>query len=104
MADLNIRNVDPQLISELKAEAAILGTNLKSYVMATLVGRVRPMGTAQITRAQWPGKLVPGEAGDERKAVIDEAVEYHRIDANSGLRPCAECGALIGHQKWCKGK
>jgi hypothetical protein len=42
MADLNIRNVDPTLIAEMKAEAAMLGSNLKSYVMATLVARIRP--------------------------------------------------------------
>ena len=42
MAALNIRNVDSQLLATLKAEAALLGSNLKSYVMAILVARVVP--------------------------------------------------------------
>jgi hypothetical protein len=42
MADLNIRNVDETLLAQLKSEAALLGFNLKSYIVGILVMREKP--------------------------------------------------------------
>lgn len=81
MPDLNLRNVDPELVADLKATAARLKITLRELCILKLRG----------------GAAVEGQT--ERKISMDHGRTWHP----SSMASCPSCGGLSGlHQKGCK--
>jgi len=70
MADLNIRNVDETLLAQLKSEAALLGFNLKSYVVGLLILRVKPQEVAHGRSVAKPTRPTLPEISDTAQPAV----------------------------------
>lgn len=86
MGDLNLRDVPEELRARLKTEAAVAGIPMREHCLRLLgAERIQPSKTTEV----------------EEKRPVREIVEPVKQERFSG---CSECGALIGHQKFCNGR
>ncbi len=125
MAVLNLRGVPDELAQRLKADAALAGVSLRDYCVRLLSGRGVVVGTQGCNATlnlvsqdapakhreivQTPESSAPsGDRRIERTAGtgLADASAALRSEGDSQSRPisCPTCGALRGHQKWCKSR
>jgi hypothetical protein len=83
MADLNIRNAPEELIKLLKKSALEAGMSLRSYCLASLSQGLQNLDDLKLNAIT----IIPSQLEDAP----------HRSDCC-----CPNCGAIRGHQKWCK--
>jgi plasmid stability protein len=84
MADLNLRNLPAWLIKRVKVQAANRDLTLRAHCIEMLAGTAA---------GQHPERVLTSEPGARVTTWKTERVHG-----------CPECGALNGHQKWCKAR
>jgi hypothetical protein len=89
VADLNIRNVDSKLIARLKSDAALSGMTLREWCLQKLEGTAVAQGRE---RRPMPSKTGQTEVDGSSPSSGPSNISHG----------CKTCGALVGHQKWCK--
>jgi hypothetical protein len=98
MADLNLRNLPAWLIKRLKVQAAKRDLTLRAHCIEMLAGTAAEV--SGVDRSQYPGKLETPTNPLPLRASVDYPGKIKTPPLfRSG---CPSCGALTGHQKWCK--
>ena len=110
MAVLNLRGVPDELAQKLKADAALAGVSLRDYCVLLLSGSGVVSGTQDAPANHREIVQSPGSS-DPNTGPVAQRTEQRNSNAGGGgaspsrlTSPCNDCGALIGHQKWCKSR
>ncbi len=107
MAVLNLRGVPDELAQRLKADAALAGVSLRDYCVRLLSGRGveghAAGGNESQVVASARERCAPRIASSHTQA--RKAKPQQQVSSPAApTKPCDDCGALIGHQKWCKSR
>lgn len=110
MAVLNLRGLPDELAQKLKADAALAGASLKDYCVRLLSGSGLVSGNQDAPAHHREIVQSPGSRASNTGPVA-QRTEQRNSNAGGGgaslsrpTSPCNDCGALIGHQKWCKSR
>jgi hypothetical protein len=86
MAVLNLRGIDPEIMAALKMAAARDGKTLRQHCIDVLRGGMFTLPAGSTVTA------------------LEITLPERKPEVQSRYAGCPDCGSLIGHQKWCKGK
>ena len=118
MPSLNLRNVDEMLIRKLKAEAAHFGCTMRDLCLMRLDGIPYPdliQANDKKSNVDHSGQYIEHLDHPLNRHTLGQAIErppdkLSYLGVEPAVYPgkyiqsegCKFCGALTGHQKWCK--